>query len=733
MAYERGGLEALGALLFARHALANMSDEKRDELVDVPLVLQRCLEALDQVARPHGALLLKHMVHVAALVDFCEDAMRACAEKLAEAILSRGPTEQLAGADDFGIMDLGVLLLRKALGLVGAMQLRPAKQQAHESQCSTKVVLIVSDLCQPLQGDAGDDDLGEGNFAVRLSLKLQDVQSKIAVRTARRGEFAKEKKKAVANEEFIQAEKIKQAAKTNDDELVALQAEEKKLKNDRDVSLLRVLAILKSLLRWSNSDLRRDPALSGILDQILRPVVSLPALSEEVELAAVTSICLLCARDPTTAKSHWGLLMELLRMLRMDEKVTASERRMHQARASVAARTLVDCSLVHHSHGAMDREEVLSAAHALAAVPFASRTVAIEPMMRWLTAFGHIFFEEHLREPVLEVQWALGWMLVEAFKQEVQEDEEEEHASPKKPNAAAKGKSLARGNSWVTPNPRTVGAAAPQAEEEEEGDDMDEEEATAIASKVLRFFNLLPKLPGKHGAPMLSLALESVAESGLWRRGVLLQRFSCGKERWVRGFSWPQLFAFTYERLSEQMHFRLWKCSLQLCVLAPRNALLAEVHLALIRCIKTAPPGAGELVREAVAKGADESALAPLLEKLPGAQGDIPAGAPELLLPREEALELERERRISLSGLGIQVEAWAPAELPEHFNVPPHHRMLLRAKGKEDKAGKKKGINTIVPQPMDVGEDEEEEAPQPAATKRRRCTGKQAKAADAAA
>jgi len=726
LAFERGGLEGYGALLFARHALASMSEDKRDEIVDVPLCLRRCLDALEKVSRPHGPAYLKQLLHVVALVDFCEDAMRACAEKLAEAILSKAPIEasEAQGADDFGLMDLGVVLLRKCCGLLGATQFRPAKQHALESQCSTRVVLIVSDLCQPLQGDSNgsDDAFSDGNFALRLSVRLQDVNNKIEIRTARRTELAQQKKKAVANEEFIVAEKLKQAAKKNDEELALLQKDHRNVKDQRDCSLLRVLAILKALLRWSNSDVRRDPALKGILDQILRPVVSLPALTPDVELAAVTCICLLCVRDPMTAKGHWGLLMELLRMLRMGGDVTATEKKNHQARAVVAARTLVDCSLVHHSHGEMDRDEVLSAAHALAAVPFASRRVAIDPMMRWLTAFGHIFFEEHLREPVLEVQWALGWMLVEAFKQEIQEDEEEPEApSPKKPAAKARTRALARGNSWVS-KPMTA-IAAPEPEEQEDGDDKDDDsEANAVASKVLRFFNLLPKMPGKHSAPMLSLALESVAESGLWRRAVLLQRMVGGTERWVRGFSWPQLFAFTYERLSEKMHFRLWKCSLQLCIASPKNSLLAEVHLALIRHLKVAPPGAGALVREAVSKGADQFALAPLLEKLPGAQGAMPEDAREMLLNREDALEQERERRISLAQLGVHVEAWAPADLPESDFLPPHHRMR-GAKGKDLK-GEKKAKSTIVPQPMSLGEEYDQQVQEQQPNKRRRVVGK---------
>ena len=59
-------------------------------------------------------------------------------------------------------------------------------------------------------------------------------------------------------------------------------------------------------------------------------------------------------------------------------------------------------------------------------------------------------------------------------------------------------------------------------------------EAIAMASRLAQFFALLPKLPGKHGAPMLSLALESIAESGLWRRGVLLPHNEDGQTRWLR-------------------------------------------------------------------------------------------------------------------------------------------------------------------------------------------------------
>lgn len=675
----KSGAEGLCAVLFARHAVASMSEEDRDETVDVPGLLHCTGAALDAVqGRPHGVFYLRQFLHAAIMVDFCDEALRRGAERLAEAVLSRAPLlASCAGGSPPGLADLGVVLLRRCSGLGrGGERPRGAKQQAAEAQCSTRVVLLVSDLCQPLQASGatdGEEDFAEGNFAVRLSLRLHELGAAIHERLQKKVSLGVQKKNAVANEEFIQAQRLKEAAKKNDAELAALQKEQAALKTERDCSLLRVLAILKALLRWSGSDLRRDPALGGILGQILRPVVSLPALSEEVEVAAVSAICLLCARDAATARSHWSLLLELLRTLRQEEGHGAAERRHLRARATVAARTLADCALVHHGEGGLDRDEVLSAALALAAVPFAARHIAIEPLCRWLLGLGHIFFEEHLHEPVLEVQWALGWMLVEAFAQHGQAEAagDEEEA----PRAPPGGRQPQRGK---------VSAAAAGAEGVDGEDGV---EAIVIASRLTQFFNLLPKLPGKHAAPMLSLAVESVAESGLWRRAVLLPRVVDGKERWLRDFSWPQLFAFAHERLPADMRFRLWRCSLQLCVTAPALAPLAEVPFALASCVRDAPVGAAELVREALAKGADEVALAPLLSRLRAATGKAtPVGAPALLLPCEEAQAAERERRAALEGLGVRVEAWAPAELATPEAVPPHHR--LRA-GRTAGAGEK--------------------------------------------
>ncbi|CAE7331912.1 unnamed protein product [Symbiodinium sp. CCMP2592] len=319
--------------------------------------------------------------------------------------------------------------------------------------------------------------------------------------------------------------------------------------------------------------------------------------------------------------------------------------------------------------------------------PAAQKQVVIEPLCGWLLTLGHIFFEEHLKEPVLEVQWALGWMLVEAFKQRRHEEKPQPSAAPEPPV------SRKRGLSWVSRPAETKSPAEALPEVESVHND---EEAIAMASRLTQFFALLPKIPGKHGAPMLSLALESVAESGLWRRGVLLPSNEDGQTRWLRNFSWPELFAFVHERLPIEMRFRLWRCSLQICVSSPALAPLAEIPFALASAAAEAPPGAPELLAEALELGVSAvlssatdaqkacsvenldqklmpseyipgqvQSIEPNAKKLPPAIG-IPSdlATPRLLLaPAEtsvsreaDALAVEAQRRQELAALGVDIE-----------------------------------------------------------------------------
>ncbi|CAK9001498.1 Hypothetical protein (Fragment), partial [Durusdinium trenchii] len=165
-----------------------------------------------------------------------------------------------------------------ASGLV-RFQVQSAKTQALEARCSTRVVLLVSEICQPFE--TVEEDEGEGqSFTTRLSLKIQELNNEIERHQKTKDQIDAAKKKAAANEEYIQAQKLKDQSRKNDNDLGTLQGERDRLLQQRDTVCMRVLSIVSALLRWSNSDLRKDPALMGTLNQILLPMVSLPALSK---------------------------------------------------------------------------------------------------------------------------------------------------------------------------------------------------------------------------------------------------------------------------------------------------------------------------------------------------------------------------------------------------------------------------------------------------------------------
>lgn len=654
---------AAPAVLLARAAVVAMSDEDRDDALDVPALVGRAravLQASADTPKDHARarwndFLLRQLLHAMVAVDVGDEQIRREMEQLGEEVLLRAPVlGGGAGAacrrgdrrQPLGAIDLAVVVLRQCAGVLQSPQARSWKRQQQESRFSTRMVLLISDICQPYEGE-GAGAGGEGaSFAGRLSRQLQQLNAAIDEQVKNRKELEAKKKTAIATEDFMLCHDLKGAFARSDSELLGLRKKTSLLEGERDSVCLRVTAIIAALLRWSSSDLRSDPALSGTLQTILQPMVTLPALSEEVDIAAITAICLFCTRDGATARSHWSLLLQLVRNLR--DTAGAQSQRLTRARAAVAARTLADCARLHGESGALDRDEVIGAALSLACVPLHARQVALEPLCGWLLSLGHVFFEEHLLEPVNEVQWALGWMLVEAFRQRGSQ-------APPKSAEDAKG-----GNDG--------------AEEAEDG--AEDEIDTAMAMHLTQFFGLLPKIPGKQGAPMLSLAVEAVTESGLWRQAVLQPQMVGFHTRFVRAFSWPQLFAFAHERLPVEMRFRLWRCSLQLCVTSPTLAPLAEVPFALANAIAAgqAPPGAAELVREAIALGADTAALAPLAARLPALPAAATAGAG--LMPRSEAEAAERTWRASLIEAGVaDLEQWAPSSMEVPEVTPPHHRM----------------------------------------------------------
>ncbi|CAE8586368.1 unnamed protein product, partial [Polarella glacialis] len=378
-------------VLLARLALASMGDEARDEVLDVPSLLQRTHAALEAASNPTSSpwqeYLLRQLLNVVALVDMCDEGLRRQVERLGEAVLFQAPPQKAAVAEvgtpaatsrmAQSAIDLGIVILRKCNGLA-RFQAQSAKHQAVESRCSTRIVLLVSEICKPFETAAADDD-GEGDqsFTTRLSLQIQELNQATETRQQTKDNIASAMKKALKSEDYIQAQKLKEQSRKNEKELEGLISERSRLSEQRDGVCMRVLAIVTALLRWSNSDLRKDPALLGTLDQILLPLVSLPALSKEVEVAVVYSICLFCVRDGGVARSHWSLLLTLLRGLQAVEGQAKSSPEgaarvlCDTARAAVAARALADCARLHG--GVLDRDEVLSAATALAAVPFSSR------------------------------------------------------------------------------------------------------------------------------------------------------------------------------------------------------------------------------------------------------------------------------------------------------------------------------------------------------------------------
>lgn len=418
--------------------------------------------------------------------------------------------------------------------------------------------------------------------------------------------------------------------------------------------------------------------------------------------------------------------MELLRSLRAADESNTTH---FQARAAIAASTLSDCARLHAGFEGLDQDEVLSAGGALAAVPFSARHVVLEPLCRWLLSCGHVFFDEHLREPELKVQWALGWMLVECFKQRMPKVETDA-VSPQNALVAAiaaiptPGKS-SRG-AWVA---RPLEAFKNKTEAFRVHDvdvecDEDSVESMAMAAQLMQFFNLLPKLPGRHGTPMLSLAVESIIESGLCRRAVLLPQTVDGQPKWVRGFSWPALFGFAHERLPVEMRFRLWRSALQLCVMSPDLASQAEVAIALAQVAGDAPNGAADLLIEAIALGADADALAGVRTRLDSSLEA--ANAKGWLVPRAKALEAEKSRRVALNELGVDVQAWVPADMKvSQEMVPAHHKMRAgRGKGKAHL----RALNTIeMPKLAEdllasqaVGEEPPKEQQQPKAKRQRK-------------
>jgi len=634
------------AALITRAAVAAMDDSERNDVLDMPLLLERARSALLQAAaalpsigdsHSNGDFLLRQLLCILAAADICDEGLRREVADFAESVLRKAPLSPGASSvsgSECGrtTIDFGLVLLRQTCGLGPQCRLTPNQRQMLEARCSMRAILLVSDLYSPLNES---DSVGAGGLS-GVSSRLAELIKEIDARSKKQEDLVERKQQAILSENYVAAQELKDEANRNSSVLESLRVQHQEFNLARDSLCLRILAIISAALRFSNSIIRRDPALFGTLDSVLRPIVQLPSLSAEVEVAALAAIALFSTHDVETAREHWGFFMALLRRLSADSSMTSTMQSLSLKRATVAARMLADCSRLHvGTAGGLDASEVVGAAIALAVVPYRARELVLQPLCGWLLSCGPYFFDAHLREKVPEVQWALGWMLAESFAQ------------------------------------RNVDS------ESNDGTEVPEVPA-AQARQLLQFFSLLPRLPYKHGAAMLLLAAESVVESGLWRRAVLLPQSVCGKTVWLRGFSWPRLFAFVHTLLPSQLRWRLWRCSLQLCISHPELAQLAEVPLALAKVAADAPAGAPELLGAAAALAESPAALAQLRGQLP-----FVAASPEAmgLVPGAEARAAERDRRADLMELGVDIDNWCPGSMEVPTLLPPQHRRFLCGAG----------------------------------------------------
>jgi len=173
------------------------------------------------------------------------------------------------------------------------------------------------------------------------------------------------------------------------------------------------------------------------------------------------------------------------------------------------------------------------------------------------------------------------------------------------------------------------------------------------------FFNILAKHPGRHGEAMLCLAVEAVIESGLWRRAVSTPT-DVHNFQFERGFSWPKMFEFVRIRLPSEMLLRLWRCCLQVCVTSPALAPWAQIPLSLAAAVSNAPAGAADLVKAAIALGADADALSPIAASLQCRGDSDTQEQGNLLKPRSEAVKAEKALAIELEAKGVRMPEWSP-------------------------------------------------------------------------
>jgi hypothetical protein len=624
------------AIMLTRFSVGLMSDDKRDTAVNIPAVLQMVTEAL-KTASPKDDFFLRQLLHIVAILDFCDEASRRQLAQLTVDVLSSGPVSDISAIPESGnrmkatvhtTVDLGILLLRKCFGFDRSQ----VRRQKEENFISERVMAVIGDIVKVKIDTATQESQEDEPHFTALSRKLEEISTVIADFDVRKVAASDAKSSAIQTEDFEEAHRQKEVLTEVETHLKPLKVQHADIMGQRDGICHRILAIVSALLKWTHSDIRKDGVLLGMLTGVVRPILKMKALSEEVNLRALHSIGLFCSIDVELAQNHWDFFTRLVANLRELSGADAKAKRTNLRRAMLAAATLSDCARLHGMNGFFDRDQCLSAAGVLAVVPHESREVAIYPLCGWFMSFGALYFEEHMTNPQPEITWALGWMLTEAFS-----------------NKAREAEADTEGRNDTT-----------------EDDGPSESVLKSQATDLMVFFNILAKHPGKHGEALLCLAVESIIESGLWRCAVSLP-VDAHNQQFTRGFSWPNMFEFVQSRLTHALQLRLWRVCLQVCVTSPALAPWAQIPLALAAGIENAPVGAAELVKTAITLGADADALSPIAAGLPPLDSIAVPEQTDLLSPRAEAIKSEEALVAELTELGVLIADWTP---PINMKVP---------------------------------------------------------------
>merc|ERR1719281_221280 len=141
-----------------------MSDDDRDS-VDIPAVLRMVHESLMNASqdRSKDDFFLRQLLHIIAILDFCDEGARRQLAKLTVDVLSTAPVSEVSAIPESGnrmkaqvltTMDLGILLLRKCFGFDRTQ----GRRQAQENLISERVMAVIGDIVKVKMDDAAVDD-----------------------------------------------------------------------------------------------------------------------------------------------------------------------------------------------------------------------------------------------------------------------------------------------------------------------------------------------------------------------------------------------------------------------------------------------------------------------------------------------------------------------------------------------------------------------------------------------